>query len=492
MRPDLRVLRDARATIERKKICVLFLDRAPSEGEWNALCQRNRVGITDQIFCVPIPYYYNQEFFAVPTNYVLWLDGFFDLRECEVPWKDLALGEAGSFDLAAVASLICDILIPKDKIGVAKGKLEEALRNAPDLNSPKEDWSLGENEGSLDASASVSDASDGDADDRDADVLSDDEGSDTEMTDYLAGDDEESAALKSENTSALPRRDGDFDFELKVEILADCWKVTYNADTFKLKFAVWEACWKQIHETESKFHRNRLTEEQARKYMFGIIGWWKGWWFWETVPSECGYWETMRSRFPKWAERGVLKIPMDAGVVEFSKLPKCWGKAKGFLRIQALPGTSERGHGTVTGTVLDACWSRIFERDNEFAINWGKRGVRTLLEGILYKLLNDIAWNKVPKRYGAEVTLRRKYIDWVVIGVFEILVKSRYIPELLLVPIPRNRGKQLGQTPWENAARPVPRRFDLQRCKMELRAIIQNNRCRKGLKRELQAAVNAL
>ena len=281
MRPSLRVARDVRVILGRKKyVRVLFLTCVPSEAEGDALYQSKSGGITYQFYCVPARYNDIEGFFNPPSDPVLWFDGYFDLAEPGVPWKGFNLAKAASFDLAAVASLICDILFADDKKELARKTLEKALRDEPELGPQKEAWGTGENEDPLEANASGSDASLSDA------SVEGDEGQpDAAMTDYLTSDDNENAALESGNTTALPRRGGSID-----HLLPD---------------AVFDACWEIIDRIERNPSSNRTTKEVARNSLLGIIGWCKGLWDWRRMPIEYGLWDTVSERFHRWAKHGV-------------------------------------------------------------------------------------------------------------------------------------------------------------------------------------------
>jgi len=56
---------------------------------------------------------------------------------------------------------------------------------------------------------------------------------------------------------------------------------------------------------------------------------------------------------------------------------------------------------------------------------------RRVLNGILYVLRHQCAWNKLPKRYGSPITCWRRLLHWQESGVWRRIVKILDVPELL-------------------------------------------------------------
>jgi hypothetical protein len=56
---------------------------------------------------------------------------------------------------------------------------------------------------------------------------------------------------------------------------------------------------------------------------------------------------------------------------------------------------------------------------------------RRVLNGILYVLLHQCAWSKLPKRYGSHITCWRRLLHWQESGVWRHIVQRLDVPELL-------------------------------------------------------------
>ncbi|MBA3824049.1 MAG: transposase [Ktedonobacterales bacterium] len=56
---------------------------------------------------------------------------------------------------------------------------------------------------------------------------------------------------------------------------------------------------------------------------------------------------------------------------------------------------------------------------------------RRVLNGILYVLLHQCAWSKLPKRYGSHITCWRRLLHWQESGVWRHIVQVLDVPELL-------------------------------------------------------------
>lgn len=122
---------EAHFNLKTKHIRVVFHTAVPSEREWKAHYQTKIGGITDDFHCVPSGFAKISVFAKILKKFVrssavtvVGFDGCLSRKECMTNWmpfdaerKMKIRSHAGgaSFNPAAVASFIYDILFPKDK-----------------------------------------------------------------------------------------------------------------------------------------------------------------------------------------------------------------------------------------------------------------------------------------------------------------------------------------------------------------------------------------
>jgi transposase len=81
--------------------------------------------------------------------------------------------------------------------------------------------------------------------------------------------------------------------------------------------------------------------------------------------------------------------------------------------------------------VSDAQWQRVANLLHE-APHPGRplADPRRVLNGILYVLLHQCAWSKLPKRYGSHITCWRRLLHWQEQGLWQHMIRVLDIPEL--------------------------------------------------------------
>lgn len=110
------------------------------------------------------------------------------------------------------------------------------------------------------------------------------------------------------------------------------------------------------------------------------------------------------------------------------------------LRQQAQRGGGRQSDGAADTDVSDDQWNRIIP-----LLRTKKRygrpmsEPRQVLNGILYVLKHDCAWNKMPKRYGSYVTCWRRLMHWTDQGIWQ-RIEEVLLSALLTSPPPTSLG----------------------------------------------------